>query len=357
MNLKRGIFIAVILTTLFSIALKIALATRNISASDFEDNLPLKRAMTAGGQLALEACREQFANELWQCPLRAFVNMASGEPATREQAFVNAITSAGITYAITRSCSQGILEDCACSSRQFGAVDAVFTWERCSDDVTYADSVTAKFFRSKMKRDEDASRAQVFWHNHRAGRIAVKRSIKRICNCEGSSVSCANKTCWFRLTNFTVIANRLKKQYRRAFKIEAPVNTNAAETKSSSSENSKEVVVPWNGNIPPFVGLRKLVYIDESPDYCVANETMGWLGARGRQCLEVDVETELTKSTMKPCRQLCRRCGLSIEREVTSLMVACNCKFIWCCRMVCDSCVKEVVRYTCAYGTKDQMNL
>ncbi|XP_066988262.1 protein Wnt-8b-like isoform X2 [Macrobrachium rosenbergii] len=311
--------------------------------------------MTAGGQLALEACRKQFANELWQCPLRAFLNMASGEPATREQAFVNAITSAGITYAITRSCSQGILEDCSCSSRQFGAVDVVFKWEGCSDDVTYADSVTTKFLRSKIKRDEDASRAQVFWHNHRAGRIAVKRSIKRICECEGSSDSCPSETCWFRLTNFTVIADRLKKQYRQAVKIEVPVNVNAAEGKTSSSENSRKV--PWNGSILSFVGLRKLVYIEESPDYCLANETMGWSGARGRECLEVDIDTDVTKSTLKSCRHLCRRCGLSIERQVTSMTVACNCNFIWCCTMACDSCVKEVVKYTCAYETKDRMNL
>lgn len=36
---------------------------------------------------------------------------------TRETGFVNAITAAGVTYAVTRACTAGELVDCSCDKK------------------------------------------------------------------------------------------------------------------------------------------------------------------------------------------------------------------------------------------------
>ncbi len=52
--------------------------------------------------------------------------------------------------------------------------------------------------------------------NYRAGRLALEKSMKRTCKCHGVSGSCATQTCWSTLADFDVVAERLKRQYRKA---------------------------------------------------------------------------------------------------------------------------------------------
>ena len=39
---------------------------------------------------------------------------------SQEAAFVHAITSAGVAYAVTQACSRGDLEDCSCDKKKRG---------------------------------------------------------------------------------------------------------------------------------------------------------------------------------------------------------------------------------------------
>lgn len=53
---------------------------------------------------------------------------------SREKAYVHAITSAGIAYAITKACSRGELNECSCDSKiQKKNAKKNWQWGGCSE--------------------------------------------------------------------------------------------------------------------------------------------------------------------------------------------------------------------------------
>lgn len=99
---------------------------------------------------------------------------------------------------------------------------------------------------------------------------AVKRAMRRVCKCHGMSGSCATQTCWLQLENFAIIGNALKKEYRRATRLR---DTDALEAASNSvvqlpREDGEDNSIP---NVDP----RRLVFLDASPNFCLANKTAG----------------------------------------------------------------------------------
>lgn len=91
-----------------------------------------------------------------------------GRAATRESSFVDAVTAAGVAFAITRSCSQGLLEGCSCSEGGSRA-DHDWKWRGCSDDVDFG-SRAAEHFLGTLEDAQDAP-ALVSRHNNYAGRM------------------------------------------------------------------------------------------------------------------------------------------------------------------------------------------
>lgn len=85
---------------------------------------------------------------------------------------MNAITAAGVTFAITKSCSQGLLEGCSCSEGGSRA-DHDWKWRGCSDDVDFG-SRAAEHFLGTLDEAQDAP-ALVSRHNDHAGRM-VRRN-------------------------------------------------------------------------------------------------------------------------------------------------------------------------------------
>lgn len=53
-------------------------------------------------------------------------------------------------------------------------------------------------------------------HNNEAGRVAVRKKMRRICKCHGVSGSCTTQTCWSTLSDFKVVGTFLKKMYKQA---------------------------------------------------------------------------------------------------------------------------------------------
>lgn len=90
-----------------------------------------------------------------------------------------------------------------------------------------------------------------------------------------------------------------------------------------------------------------LVYIQDSPRYCAANSNF----TKGRQCMPQSAlgSAELHDTDMDeyypPCETFCcnGRYKANYKTEVTS----CNCTFVWCCEVVCQTCVKNVTEYEC----------
>lgn len=92
---------------------------------------------------------------------------------SREAAFVYAISSAGVVYAITRACSQGELKICNCDSQKRGQdtdIRGTFDWGGCSDNINYGIKFAKAFVDAREKMVKDA-RALMNLHNNRCGRM------------------------------------------------------------------------------------------------------------------------------------------------------------------------------------------
>lgn len=102
-----------------------------------------------------------------------FVLIVSLHTGSREAAFVYAISSAGVVYAITRACSQGELKSCNCDGQKRGrSSDATgsFDWGGCSDNINYGIKFAKAFVDAREKMMKDA-RALMNLHNNRCGRM------------------------------------------------------------------------------------------------------------------------------------------------------------------------------------------
>ena len=100
---------------------------------------------------------------------------------TRETAFIHAITSAGVAYSVTRSCSAGIFPNCdKCDRTKKGNVDksGEWKWGDCNDNVYDGLSFAEEFIDSAEKYVDRIRRSRrrhlrrtMNLHNNGAGRL------------------------------------------------------------------------------------------------------------------------------------------------------------------------------------------
>jgi wingless-type MMTV integration site family protein 1 len=95
----------------------------------------------------------------------------------RETAFIYAITSAGVTHAIARACSEGSIESCTCdyshqarSPLVSSAVPGLRDWEwgGCSDNIGYGFKFSREFVDTGERGRNLREKMNV--HNNEAGR-------------------------------------------------------------------------------------------------------------------------------------------------------------------------------------------
>ena len=98
--------------------------------------------------------------------------------ASRENAFVHAITSAGVVHEVTNACSRGELRDCTCDTIHKGTSAEDFDWGGCSDNIAYGLKI-AELFVDSAEQERDA-RAKMNLHNNFVGR-RVSESIHLKC--------------------------------------------------------------------------------------------------------------------------------------------------------------------------------
>lgn len=167
---------------------------------------------------------------------------------------------------------------------------------------------------------------------------AVQRTMTRICKCHGVSGSCTTQTCWMRISEFKAVGNYLKRAYRKATKVESNLERN-----DNSPAGVNDLELKTMLNIPK----SKLAFSEDSPDYCIANATLGSNGTVGRQCSQRKGK-DVTKEERRSCKRLCTQCKLKVQQERRRVLSSCLCKFKFCCEVECQTCAKEEYSFACS---------
>ncbi len=152
------------------------------------------------------------------------------------------------------------------------------------------------------------------------------------CKCHGVSGSCTTKTCWTTLPKFRQLGYILKEKYNHAVHVE-PVR--ASRNKRPTFLKVKK---PYSYRKPMDMDL---VYIEKSPNYCEADPVTGSMGTQGRIC---------NKTAQQPngCDLMC--CGRGYNTHQYSRVWQCNCKFLWCCYVKCNTCSERTEVHTCKWN-------
>ncbi|CAN8029455.1 unnamed protein product, partial [Ixodes persulcatus] len=221
---------------------------------------------------------------------------------SREKAYVYGVSAAGVAYSITRACSKGELNECGCDNaiRQRKPRGS-WEWGGCSDDIGFG----AQFSRKFVDAGEDAATAQGLMnlHNNEAGRR--KKGVERgLC---GGSLSCfsffvsrRNHPIGDLDKSLTVYTAHVHKQEHEHRLFATPI-----ERASLGEKDAQSNVV------------------------CLFISRLAVLGTMGRACNN-------TSYGMDGCRLLC--CGRGYQTVVREVDEKCHCKFVWCCKVQCQTC-------------------
>ncbi|XP_026477448.1 protein Wnt-7b [Ctenocephalides felis] len=304
-------------------------------------------AVGEGTALGAAECQHQFRHRRWNCTSLGDDNVFGHLmlPGSREAAFMYAVTSAAVAYAVTAACARGNISACGCDTYKQSAFRTVSSWKwsGCGADVGFGIRFARKFLDAR-EIEQDA-RSMMNLHNNKAGRKAVKDNLRTECKCHGVSGSCTMKTCWRSLPTFRNVGNYLMKKYYRA-RLVVAIYGIKQQTRISNLFNKDDGLsliikrAKSNGLVGKqiFPKINDFVYLQASPNYCEADLTTGSLGTRGRTC-------NRTGTGSDGCDIMCCGRGYNTHQNIRSWQ--CECEFHWCCYVNCRTCTEVKNKYTC----------
>ncbi|XP_050305895.1 protein Wnt-7b isoform X2 [Anthonomus grandis grandis] len=299
-------------------------------------------AVGDGIRMATDECKYQFRHQRWNCS--GIENPSSfGHVVivgSREAAFTYAISSAGVTFAITAACARGNISACGCQgpSRYKEPAPEGWKWGGCSVDIEYGTRFARKFMDAREFEGDERSLMNL--HNNKAGRKIVKLNLQLECKCHGVSGSCTMKTCWKTLPTFRQIGDALMEKYYRARPVVAVSQGPNPRNVHMRRHRKPHHLVLTKGKLPTKKTPKKaeLIFLQMSPNYCERDVTTGSMGTVGRSCNRTSRGTD-------GCDLMC--CGRGYNTHQYIKTTQCRCKFHWCCRVECDTCSEKTEEYTC----------
>nr|CAB3267760.1 Wnt-5 [Phallusia mammillata] len=288
-----------------------------------------------GAENGIKECKYQFRLNRWNCSTAVNDITVFGKVlkiGSKETAFTYAVAAAGVVVSVAQACKNGLLQECGCSrAPRPQGISSSWNWGGCGDDTDYAYGF-AKEFIDARERDTNPSnkskhkaRKEMNLRNNEAGRLVAVRSSEPTCKCHGVSGSCNVRTCWMKLSGFREIGNKLKSKYNSA--IEVVAKKRGRRQLDFTPRKRSDVITPTS-----------LVYLESSPDYCVKNRRTGVKGTKGREC-------NVDSNGPDGCGLMC--CGRGYRVVHKQIVEKCNCRFQWCCTVICDQCPSNVKRYVC----------
>ena len=144
--------------------------------------------------------------------------------------------------------------------------------------------------------------------------------MHKVCTCVGNREDCSiGKHCKLVLPRMTEVAVKLKKLYEQSVYSTIRISSGVTIIIIVADRETSQRVLP-----------RKMIHFGHSPNYCKANSDYNIAGIEGREC------TLKNSLSSQHCDNLC--CDHGYENVTVTEKRSCNCKFVWCCRVVCDTC-------------------
>ncbi|XP_030239121.1 proto-oncogene Wnt-3 [Drosophila navojoa] len=358
----------------------------------------LLKEIINGINLGFRECEFQFRNRRWNCTVLRKSMRKILMRDSRETGFVNAITAAGVTYAVTKACTMGQLVECSCDKshmrRNGGQPQMVnaATAEAALERQQQAAMLRQQQLQLPQRSHRNSSSSSITDYSldrqrngHRPGGRRGRRKFWdniKFPQGEWEWGGCSDNVN-FGLRHSRAFLDAKQRQRRSDLGTLVKLHNNNAgrlairdamrlECKCHGLSGSCTVKTCWL-KMPPFreisarlrdrydgarkVALRndgnsfmpetphtkpankyQLVYADDSPDFCTANPKTGALGTQDREC-------NATSTGPDSCDQLC--CSRGHKHRVVTEWTNCNCVFKWCCEVTCEKCLEHREVNTC----------
>lgn len=288
---------------------------------------------------AKEECIHHLHKQKWDCHVikEAPTFNEDLKKDTIQSALVYALSAASLAITVSRRCKMGQIPDCSCqhnrrvsfpssivNSTDLSNIDKIIP---CKGIVQNGKRFTQTFtnlgFRLIPKNERQAEEIAVRKHNIQIGLKALGTGEEVTCVCTGATGGCPRKFCYRRIIPLNEAAVGIFERYKKAVKL-FPHDFNRP---PKASLNKGEMLkLPYQIKDEH---VDKLVYLEDTDQQCATT---------GRRCV-------LDNSKPDSCENLC--CGRGYRGKLIEVNSQCRCKFVYCCKVVCDNCISMKQVFEC----------